>query len=344
MKNVLNISLIALLLVSCTKPSEPPSDLTLGGGVFIINEGQFTAGNGSLSFYSYDSMKIYNGVFESTNGRPLGDVPNSIFIHSDNAYLIVNNSGKIEVIDNSTFESKTIISGLISPRNMAAVDDNKAYLTSMYSDSLVIIDLQNNSKLGYINLHNSSEAIAVSGNFAYVSSWINGNKILIINTLNDQVVDSVVVGPEPESMAIDKYGRLWVLCGGGWQRENYAELDVINTANNQLENEFIFPSLQSYPSCLKIDDSGQNIFFLDKGVKQMDVSSSALPSTTLIPESGSSFYKIAVNPANNDIFVTDALDYAQNGYVMIYKSDGSFDSKYRAGLIPGSMTFKLTLQ
>ena len=50
--------------------------------------------------------------------------------------------------------------------------------------------------------------------------------------LTDEVIDSIEVGIEPESMVIDKNNMLWVLCNGGWMRENFAELDGINTATN----------------------------------------------------------------------------------------------------------------
>ena len=48
------------MIISCSKkPTVSGSNYTFGGGVFIVNEGNFRGGNGSLSFYSYDSLKIY---------------------------------------------------------------------------------------------------------------------------------------------------------------------------------------------------------------------------------------------------------------------------------------------
>ena len=59
----------------------------------------------------------------------------------------------------------------------------KAYVTSMYSDSVAIINLNDNTISGYINLRRSSESIVIAGNNAYISNWIGGNEIMVINTL-----------------------------------------------------------------------------------------------------------------------------------------------------------------
>jgi YVTN family beta-propeller protein len=342
MRNTTIIIFLTLMFVSCTKqPVIPPNNITIGGGVFVLNEGNFRAGNGSLSLFSYDSLKIYNDLFYEVNGRPLGDVPNSMIINADKAYIVVNNSGKVEVVDQRTLAWKATITGLISPRNMAIVNDNKAYVSSLYSDSVAIIDLSLNSVSGYINMRRSSESIIVSGTRAYIANWMGGDEVMVINTLIDKVVDSIKVGIEPESMVIDRYRRIWVLCNGGWTRENYAELDVISTLDNNVEQNFIFPSKDNSPSCLQIDAFGQNLYYLENGVRKMDINSLSLPNSTLISESGTLFYKMAVNPANGDIFVTDAVDFMQNGYLLHYKNDGSFITKYTAGIIPGSMCFNL---
>ena len=343
MKKILLI-ISTILCATCTELSDvPPSNFTFGGGALVLNEGNFSAGNGSLSFYSYDSLKIYNDLFSLSNGRPLGDVPNSIIIYQAKAYIVVNNSGKIEVIDNNTFKSTGTITGLDSPRNMAIINDGKAYVTSLYSDSLAIVDLYSNSVSGHIGLGRSSEAIILAGNLVYVSNWMQGNQIMVVNTLDNKVVDSIEVGIEPESMVIDRDYRLWVLCNGGWQRENFAELNVINTITNNVEKKYVFPSLQDSPSCLKIDGFGQNLFFINKGVRQMDIYATSLPAYSLVvPEAGSNFNKIAINPVNSDILISDALDYMQNGYLHVYKNNGGFVSKHRTGIIPGAINFRIT--
>lgn len=342
MKNLLNTVVLLSLLISCTKiPAIPIADHTFGGGVYILNEGNFRGGNGTVSFYSYDSTKIFNDLFFNINGRHLGDVPNSMIIYSDKAYILVNNSGKIEVVDQATLVSKATITGLKSPRNMRIINDNKAYVTSLYSDSVTIINLSSNLISGYINLRRSSESIVVSGLNAYVSSWMGGKEVMVINTLNDRVVDSIEVGAEPESMVIDVNRRIWVLCNGGWARQNVAELDVIYPGTNHVEKKFAFPTLQNSPTSLAIDGAGLTLYYLDKGVFQLNVNSVDLAYSPLIPESNAYFYKIAINPINSDIIVTDAVDFVQQGYVLLYKNNGKFVSKDKAGIIPGAMCFKL---
>ena len=345
MKNLVKIIILPLILTSCLKvPNSQNLNFTFKGGVFIVNEGNYRSGNGSLSFYSYDSSKIFNDLFYSINGRPLGDVPNSMAIRGNNAYIVVNNSGKIEVTDQATLISKATITGLISPRNISFINDYKAYVSSLYSDSVAIINLTDNSISGYINLRRSSEMIAIIGNKAFISYWTEGKEIMVVNTDNDKVVDSIEVGIEPESMTFDKYGMLWVLCNGGWARQNYAELVEINTSTNYVEKTLVFPTKDASPSCLKIDGNGQTLYYIDNGVRKMDISSTEIPSATFItPDSGQYFYKIAINPLNSDIFVTDAVDFAQQGYLLLYSSDGKLLSTQKAGIIPGFMYFKLVI-
>jgi YVTN family beta-propeller protein len=342
MKYSFIIILFLIITGSCTEMTTDENDSFLtGNGVFILNEGNYKWGNGSLSFYSYDSAKIYNDLFLNVNGRPLGDIPNSMILNGYLAYIVVNNSGKIEVINRNTLESVATITGLISPRNIAIVNSSKAYVTSMYSDSVAIISLNDYSVSGYINLRRSSESVIATGSKAFVAEWVGGSEVMVINTINNTVVDSIKVGMEPESMVIDEYKTLWVLCNGGWTRDNFAELDGINTLTNMVEKKILFPSKNSSPSCLQIDGKGETLFYLESGVRKMNINAGTLPAYPLIPESENYFYKIGINPFNSDIFITDAVDYQQKGYVMLYKNDGTLISKNTAGVIPGLLCFKL---
>lgn len=343
MKNLLIICLLSCL-TGCVKIDNPqPSNYAFGGGVYIVNEGNFGSGNGTLSLFSYDSLKVYNDLFRAANNRPLGDVPNSMTINSGKAYIVVNNSGKIEIADAKTLVSQGVISGLNSPRNLAFANSTKAYVTSLYSDSIAIIDLNSNTISGYINAGGPTEAIMVDGTKAYVTNWTNGNTVRVINVAENRVIDTIIVGSEPESIVIDRNNRLWVLCPGSWRRDVFAELDVINLGTGKVEKKFTFPDIQNSPSCLKIDAMGQTLYYINKGVYKMDVTASSLPVTPLIPENNAYFYKIAVNPVNSDILVTDAGDFMHDGYISVYKNDGTLFKRDKAGLIPGSMAFNLVV-
>jgi DNA-binding beta-propeller fold protein YncE len=341
MKKISIIVLFLTLIVSCKKNEDLKSGSFLtGDGVFLVNEGNFMGGNGTLSYYSYDSSKIYNDLFTKVNGRPLGDVPNSMEMYGNMAYIIVNNSGKIEVIKKSTLQSVTSIPGLISPRNIGFVNSSKAYVTSMYSDSLIIINLNNFSVSGYVDIRRSSESIVISDDKAFIASWVGGNDVMVISTITDEVIDSVEVGLEPESMVLDRNNMLWVLCNGGWMRENFAELDGINTQTNSIEKHIIFPTKEASPSCLRIDGSGETLYYLENGVRKMNITSLELPAAPFIPQSDNYFYKLGINPVTGDVFVTDAVDYQQNGHLLYYNSAGTLVADELTDIIPGSMCFR----
>ncbi len=336
----------AITTISCARSDEPQlidpvETIVSGNGAYIINEGNFRMGNGSLSYYSYDSSKIHNDIFRKMTGRPLGDVPNSMQIYGDKAYIVVNNSGTIEVVEKNTMKSVSTISDLNSPRNISIVNSNKAYVTSMYSDSVTILNLIDYTISGYINIKKSSESVVIAGNKAFVASWIGGNKVMVINTDYDSVTDSITVAKEPESMELDKNNTLWVLCNGGWNRKNFAELIGIDIQTLVINKKLVFPDLTDSPSCLKTDGDGDTLYYLEDGVRRLGTDNPVLPEGTLIEEGTRLFYKLGINPVSGEIIVTDAVDYQQNGYVLRYKRNGQPISSSLAGIIPGSICFKV---
>lgn len=343
MRNVVILGII-ILLSGCDKlPDMPPSEYSIGGGAYIINEGNLNAGNGELSFYSFDSLKVYNDLFYSANGRPLGDVPNSAIKYGDKLFIVVNNSGKIEVANLRTMQSEKTISGLVSPRNMIIINDYKGYVTSLYSDSLTIINPYTGSISGYIDLGGTSESIVSAGDKVYVTRWWNGNKVMVIDMLNNRLIDSIEVGSEPEGLVIDHLHRLWVLCPGGWQKQTPAELDRINIFTNDVEKKYLFPSIVNSPSSLRIDAYGQTIYYLDNGVRKMDINSPDLPSLAFIHQDNTAYFnKIEINPVNSDVYISDAGDFQQSGKLLIYKNTGELVSYHTVGIIPGYICFNIT--
>ncbi len=341
MRRIVFYLLIVVLAFSCTDPDPDQGALYLSGdGAFIINEGNFRWGNGSLSFYSYDSARLYNSVFESVNNRPLGDVPFSLAESERSLFIIVNNSGKIEVANIKSLKTTATIDSLISPRFMCMLSSDKAYVTSLYSDSLVILNTATAKITGFINIDATSESIVKAGDKVYVANWAGGNRLIILDPSNDHVSGSIEVGSEPESMVIDRNNRLWVLCSGGWSGESMAELLKINPETDQIETRLVFPDKTHYPSSLKINITGDTLYFLDNGIKRMTIADDDLPSESFIPCGDHYFYRLGINPRNSEIFVTDAVDFSSRGYVIRFNSRGELIEEMEADINPGAVSFR----
>lgn len=347
MNRALNLICLFLLLLSACSKNDPNPVNTFGGplylkgdGVFIVNEGNFMAGNGSLSFFSYDSLKLYNNVFSAINDRPLGDVPNSMSLSAEKAYVVINNSGKVEVTDRNTLKSTSAITGLNSPRNILLINSLKAYVSSMYSDKIAVLDLSTNTISGYIDIRRSTEAMVKAGNKVYVSNWISGNEIIVINTLIDKVSDSIEVGNEPESMVLDKFNKLWVLCSGGYSGLYYPELVSVNTTTDKIDKRIPFLSKTIYPTSLQINKTRDTVYYIEGSLWKMSVLANSLPAKPFVRSDGRLFYKLGVDPVNGQIFATNAVDYQQKGFVLRIRQNGSFIDSAKADIIPGALCFK----
>lgn len=317
-----------------------------GAGVFVINEGNFGSGNGSLSFIHLDSMTIANDIFYSANNRPIGDVPYTMLIMEEELWVAVNNSGRIEALSLHDLKTVAVIDGLASPRFMLRVSDQKVYVSDLYSDRITIINRDTYQVSGSVVAGRSTESLVMAAGKVFAAFWSNysypgleNNQVLVIDPAIDMVVDSIEVGKEPNSMAVDKNGRLWVLCSGGFMGETYPELWRIDPQNLESEQVITFPEINSSPGSLRANGNADTLFFLNQGVFAVAVDEPVLSGQPIINMQDGLFYGLGVDPVNSWIFVSDAIDYQQRGLVKMFNSKGEPVHTFTAGIIPGSFWF-----
>ena len=332
-----------------------------GKAVFVVNEGNFMYGNSSLTYYNPETKEVLNDVFYKTNALPLGDVAYSMAVRDSLGYIVVNNSGKIYIINIHTFKYAGKITGFTSPRYIHFINRTKAYVSDLYAKTIYVVDLEADSITGRISIdnHNSgfyqhpSEQMLSYGNRVFVNCWSYDNKVLVIDASSDKVVDSITTGKQPNSMVMDKNRKLWVLCDGGSEGSPYgqenASLLKINAETLLIENRYDFPDINASPSNLSINGSGDTLFYLyntwsggalnGAGVYKMAVSDNSPGATPLIVQGERLFYAVRTDPASHLLYVSDAIDFMRPGKVYVYSTSGVSVDTITAGIIPGYFCF-----
>ncbi|CAG0982507.1 MAG: YncE family protein [Bacteroidetes bacterium] len=337
------IFLVMIVFLSCRKdkPADKikPNITIQQGGVFISNEGNFQFGNAKISYYNPSENTVSEDVFETANNRPLGDVCQSVYFYNSKAYVVVNNSGKIEVVNEKTFVSTAIINGFVSPRYFLPISNAKAFVTDLYANKIYVVDLTTNQISGNIPVGGWCEEMTMVYGKVFITSK-EGNYLYVADAINDLLIDSIQIGFSSNSIVQDKNAKLWVLCDGNQTNSIYPSLHRINPANHLVEQSFQFSSINDAPWRLKLNGSADTLYFLNKGVYKMSILENTIPSQPFISSSGSNFYGLGINPENSEIYVSDAIDYVQKGQIYRYTSSGSLINTFKAGIIPSDFYFR----
>jgi len=341
MKKYFFVVVAAALLVSCKKdPVTPPVTrmplyFSPGQGAFVLSEGNFTYGNSKVTYFNFAGAAVTPDVFRNANDRPLGDVCQSMTVIGDKGYLVINNSGKVEVVSMGNFKSTATITGFNSPRYMLAVSASKAYVTDLYANAISIVNLSSNTISGSIPCSGWTEQLVQSGTNVYVTNHTKG-KVYVINSITDQLSDSITVTKGANSLVFDSAGKLWVMCSGESTSSTNGALYRINPADNSIESTMAFGASES-PWRLTIHNDV--LYYLNGGVYKMGTGDATLPTAAFINIPGTNFYSLGIHPATGKLFVGNAVDYVQSGIVYVYNPSGALETSFSAGVIPGEFCF-----
>jgi len=353
---IISILFFILLFSQCTKDKPTPLvNYDKSSGIFVCNEGNFTYGNATLSFLDLENNSIENQVFYNANDFPLGDVCQSMVIKDEKGFIVINNSGKIYVINSSTFKHISTITGLISPRYIEFINDQKAYISDLYSQYITVFNPETFEKIDSIFVGNSTDKMVRYENYIFTNSWSYNDKIYVIDCTQDLLIDSILVTKQPNSIVLDNNNKLWILSDGGVENSSFgkekAALTKINPTTFEIENIIQFPSLLDSPTELCCDKNGENLFFINNGnakrsesnlggVFQISSVAESLPINPLISAGEKLFYGLSIDSESSDIYVTDAIDYMQRGWLMRFSQNGEEIDSYKVGVIPGGICLK----
>lgn len=333
---------LLLVLTACSEDNGTNPPVTPEGprGLYILNEGNFQRGNATLSFFIPDSNIVYNDLFQAVNARPLGDVGNSITVHNGLAYLVVNNSHKIEVIDAATHKSvRTVTSPAgASPRQIVFAENGYGFISNLLDNSVSVYNPSTGTLDGKITVGANPDGIAAAGTTAVVanSGFGAGNTVSLIDADTRAVVKTVSVGDYPTSvLALSQYAAA-VLCSGDYGDPNDTNDDtpgmlyVIDLQTRRVADSLV---LGGHPQRLARDTDGHLYTLHETGVTRIHLASKTL-TRDFIP---GYFYGIFIDTTERTIYLTNPIDYVQPGKLESYTMSGSKQRTFDVGIIPGAM-------
>lgn len=334
------------------------------GGVFVLCEGNYNSGNASLSYYDPKTKRVENGVFRRANGRKLGDTGQSILIHDGVAYVAVENSGIVWGIDVKTFKVKGQVvasadTRIINPRYVHIVSDTKAYVTDLYSPYINVFNPKTFEWTGAISTgqaasrgYCSTEEMVQVGKWVYTNCWSYSNKLLVIDSESDLMAGEITLGSwQPKSMKADRNGKLWVITDGGYSTgdesfgDDVPHLYRIDPLTATVEMDQTLDTDEANVQ-IEMNAARDVVYIINNDIYRMGITDAHLPVRPFISAPTDSkgrrhkLYGIGVNPNGGDIYVADAVDYAQSGVVYRYDADGVLIDQFRVGINPNHFAFQ----
>lgn len=330
-KLFIGLFIAALTFTSCSDDEGvdfQPSAGNYENGIIIGNEGNFGDGNSSVSYVSNDFNTVRNGIFNYTNNIELGDTNESIAFNNGYAYIILNGSNKIEIVDRYSFESiKTIDTGLENPRYMAFAN-GKGYVTNWgdgfdaTDDFIAVVELEDNTISSTISLSEGPEQIVSTNGKLYIShkgAYGTNNIITSIDTSNNNIT-TITVDDNPDEILIDSSNNIWVLSEGKTEYDSdwnvtgrtTASLKKINSTTNTEEKSIIFP--EGIDPKIITYDSGNIYFYANSKIYMMNEADESLPENHLIQQT---VYK-GLTVRNGYIYCTNSDFTLGEGELFIY--------------------------
>ncbi|MFN8275473.1 MAG: YncE family protein [Flavobacteriaceae bacterium] len=349
-------------LASCSNDIESNSYTPKGdydSGILVLNEGKFSDDNDAeVTYLSFDLSEVNHEIFKTENPtQELGDVAQSIGFNGDLAYIVVNNSNKIEVVNRYTFKKVgSINSGLSFPRYIAFAN-GKAFVTNWNSQFggsgyVSVINLASNSVESTITVADNPNKIIEQNGKLYVAHndlGQLGNSITVIDPTSLSVSGSIAVGDRPDMMQVDDSGFLWVSCNGKSSYPVAADENAGKIVKIDLSSQTVLKTFTLSENTLHVDNFsvyGNNLFYtVGKDVFKMPLTATDLPTTKAFTSSAQSIYGFAVR--NNRIYIADAKSYNENGQALIYSSGdggvaiGTLLRTIETDVIPNGFYFNL---
>ena len=339
--------LVAAVMSSCVnsnKFNNNSNSESTAGLLYVINSGNPSFEDASLSIYDPKRKQVQNEAFAEANNADLGDMACSMTMYSSLGWIVVGGSDLIYAVDPASARKKGVITGFASPRQIHFVNSTKAYVTQQGDPRICVVDPGNYRIKDYISsTAYSTEQMVQVGSYVYVTCWQNQQKVLQIDTATDKVVGELEVGLQPRWMVVDKNSKLWVLTDGGdkdGKNEEYPRLVKIDPKTFSIEQTFWMNDYEE-PHSLSLNRYKDTLLWITgEGIWKMSVNDTQLPVLQHIENHRNSYTAMLVDYTSDEIYVADSPNGAINHTIYRYTFDGNKVDQFNVGRNPSALCFE----
>ncbi|SHG39155.1 YncE family protein [Chryseobacterium vrystaatense] len=309
-------------------------EISYGNGYFISNEGKFNDKNASVTFVTRNLAYKQENIYAANNNNAvLGDVLQMIAFSGNNAFLVMNNSNKIVVVNRNNFKKVgEITDQIFQPRSMTVANGN-LYVTNYDFNTNKYVTVYKASDFSFvkkIEMNGPAEKIVEAGGNVFVqnASGGYGNKITYINT-GTNTIQSEITMPGDINRMISYDTNVYTITGTATDSYIYkvsstgvlipADTKVLtgipNATNLQIENGYFYFS------------SGNKVY-------SMKMNSPTAPTSPLLTaaDGGPYLTLYGFSVIDGRIFASDIKGFTQDSEITVYSAmDGSKIISFPAG-------------
>ena len=339
LKNLyLGIIASAFLFASCSSDDNDEIDTPLGAydnGILILNEGNFGNPNASVSFISNDLATFQNDIFKVVNTTAvLGDVAQSMSFSNEKAFIVLNNSNEVEVVNRYTFKSLGTITEKIENPRYSVVLNDKLYVTNAISKAVTVYDAKTYAYITSIPLNKTAEKIVAANGKLYVTNaaYGSGSEVTVINPSNNTIAKTLILENGINSIE-ENNGSVYVLAGNDTKSKLY-KINASTDNSTSIESATL-------KGALNMDIDGDKIYYT-KGtsVYAISLNATTFSDTALFSvkdSSWSTFYGFGV--IDGKIYSGDANAFTADGTVTVYSTTGTALKTLTVGVGPNGFYF-----
>lgn len=333
-------------------------------GFYLLNEGNMGSNKATLDYFDYATGEYRRNIFADVNPdvpKEMGDVGNDLQIYGSRMYAVINCSNKIEVMEAAT--ARRIGQVDIPNVRYIAFHEGYAYATSYAGPVQIKPDYE---QLGYVakidtatmqvvdrclvgfqpdQLEILDGKIYVANSGGYMVPNYE-NTVSVIDLGSFTVTETIPIAINLHHIKADSKGCLWLTSRGDYY-DTDAALYCYDTRKRRLVKKLDVPvsSMDLVGDSLYVVSTQWSYVSMSNQITYgiVDVNTMEKVTDNFITDGTESKikipYMVKVNPLTKEIFVSDARNYVNPGYLHCYSPEGVLKWSVRTGDIPAHLAF-----